>query len=85
VLQLANLWFLVWNLGCAFAQDKGQIIAFRLMAGLGGSAPLAVGGGVLADLFAPEQRGQAIAIYSLAPVSPTSSVSLVRETHLRDL
>jgi MFS family permease len=49
VLQLANLWFLVWNLGCAFAQNKGQIIAFRLMAGLGGSAPLAV---CLAGIYA---------------------------------
>ncbi|KAG6835039.1 hypothetical protein H0H93_005353 [Arthromyces matolae] len=57
-----------WNLGCGFAQNKGQFIAFRLLAGLGGSAPLAIGGGVLGDLFRPEERGKAIAIYSLAPL-----------------
>ena len=72
--------------GCGFAQSKGQLIAFRFLAGLGGSAPLSVcvspkaedcvqltycsqiGGGVIGDLFTPEQRGQAIAIYSLAPL-----------------
>ncbi|KZT02454.1 MFS polyamine transporter [Laetiporus sulphureus 93-53] len=68
VLRGANLWYLVWNLGCGFAQNKGQLIAFRFMAGLGGSAPLATGGAVLGDLWKPEQRGQAIAIYSLAPL-----------------
>ncbi|TFY74084.1 hypothetical protein EWM64_g9928 [Hericium alpestre] len=68
VLQLANMWYLAWNLGCGFAQNKGQLIAFRLLAGLGGSAPLSIGGGVLSDLWKPEQRGQAIAVYSLAPL-----------------
>ncbi|KAG6860812.1 hypothetical protein C0995_007313 [Termitomyces sp. Mi166 len=68
VLQLSNLWYLVWNLGCGFAQNKGQLIAFRLLAGLGGSAPLAVGGGVLGDVWHPEERGKAISIYSLAPL-----------------
>lgn len=68
VLQLANLFYLAFNLGCGFAQTKGQMIAFRFLAGLGGSAPLAIGGGVLGDLFKPEQRGRAISIYSLAPL-----------------
>ncbi|TCD60586.1 hypothetical protein EIP91_009831 [Steccherinum ochraceum] len=54
--------------GCGFAQNTGEIIAFRFLAGLGGSAPLAVGGGVLGDLWSPEQRGKAMAIYSLAPL-----------------
>ena len=34
--------FLVWNLVCGFAQTKEQLIAFRFLAGLGGSAPLSV-------------------------------------------
>ena len=41
---------------------------FRFLAGLGGSAPLAIGGGVIGDLFDADHRGQAIAIYSLAPL-----------------
>ncbi|KAI9649830.1 hypothetical protein NHQ30_002412 [Ciborinia camelliae] len=68
VLQLSNLIYLFFNLGCGLAQSKGQLIAFRFLAGLGGSAPLALGGGVLSDLFTAEQRGRAISIYSLAPL-----------------
>ena len=68
VLQLSNIFFLAWNLGCGFAQTKGQMLAFRFLSGLGGSAPLAVGGGVLSDCFYAEERGKSIAIYGLAPL-----------------
>lgn len=40
VLQLANLFFLIFNLVCGFAQSGTQMLVFRLLAGLGGSAPL---------------------------------------------
>ena len=39
VLQLANLFFLFFNLGCGLAKTKQQLIAFRFLAGYGGSAP----------------------------------------------
>ncbi|TPX10508.1 uncharacterized protein E0L32_008558 [Thyridium curvatum] len=68
VLQLSNLLFLFFNLGCGLARTKEQLIAFRFFAGLGGSAPLAIGGGVLSDLFTAEERGRAISIYSLMPL-----------------
>jgi MFS family permease len=42
VLQLANLFYLAFNIGCGVSQSKGQMIAFRFLSGLGGSAPLAV-------------------------------------------
>lgn len=42
VLQLANLFFLVFNIACGVAQTKAQMIVFRFLSGLGGSAPLAV-------------------------------------------
>lgn len=42
VLQLANLFFLVFNIACGVCQTKEQMIVFRFLAGLGGSAPLAV-------------------------------------------
>lgn len=50
VLQLSNLFYLAWNLGCGFAQSKGQLMAFRFLSGLGGSAPLAIGGVCLPKL-----------------------------------
>jgi multidrug resistance protein len=68
VLQTSNLLYLFFNLGCGLAKSKGQLIAFRFLSGLGGSAPLALGGGVLSDLFTADERGRAISIYSLAPL-----------------
>ncbi|KAH8809088.1 MFS multidrug transporter-like protein [Xylogone sp. PMI_703] len=68
VLQLSNLLYLFFNLGCGLAKTKGQLIGFRFLSGLGGSAPLAIGGGVLSDLFTAEERGKAMSLYSLAPL-----------------
>ena len=42
VLQLANLVYLVFNIACGASRNKGEMVAFRFLAGLGGSAPLAV-------------------------------------------
>jgi MFS family permease len=42
VLQLANLFYLVFNIACGVCTSKGQLLAFRFLSGLGGSAPLAV-------------------------------------------
>lgn len=39
VLQLANVWFLIWNLACGFAYNNGSMLAFRFLSGLGGCAP----------------------------------------------
>ncbi|ORY65032.1 major facilitator superfamily transporter [Pseudomassariella vexata] len=68
VLQYTNLIYLFFNLGCGLARTKGQLIAFRFLSGLGGSASLAIGGGVLSDLFVAEQRGRAMSLYSLMPL-----------------
>ncbi|KAG2137918.1 MFS polyamine transporter [Suillus clintonianus] len=68
VLQLSNLWYIAWNAGCGFAQSEAQLLAFRFLAGLGGSAPLSIGGGFLGDCWRPEERGKAVSIYSLAPL-----------------
>lgn len=42
VLQLSNLLYLVFNIGCGVSQTNVQMIVCRFFAGLGGSAPLAV-------------------------------------------
>ena len=42
VLQLANLGYLIFNIACGASRNKGEMIAFRFLSGLGGSAPLAV-------------------------------------------
>jgi MFS family permease len=67
VLQSANLVYLIFNTACGFAQTKEQMMAFRFLSGLGGSAPQAIGGGVLSDCWTKDERGSAIALYSLMP------------------
>jgi multidrug resistance protein len=68
ILQLSNVVFLAFNIACGFAQSKELLMAFRFLSGLGGSAPLAIGGGVLGDLFKPEERGKAMGLYALGPL-----------------
>lgn len=42
VLQLANFFYLIFNLAAGVSRNKAEMIAFRFLSGLGGSAPLAV-------------------------------------------
>ncbi|PNP51340.1 hypothetical protein THARTR1_07990 [Trichoderma harzianum] len=68
LLQLSNIWYLVWNLGCGFAQNPAELFVFRFLAGIGGSAPLALGGGAISDTWSADERGKAMGIYTLAPL-----------------
>lgn len=43
VMVGANLIFLLFNTVCGFAKTKEQMMAFRFLSGIGGSAPQAVG------------------------------------------
>ncbi|KAF2496338.1 MFS general substrate transporter [Lophium mytilinum] len=65
VLDCSNCFFVIWNLGCALAPNLAALMVMRLLGGIGGSACLTIGGGVIADLFVAEQRGLATAVYSL--------------------
>lgn len=65
VLQISNLFFIVFTVACAVAQDRIQLSIFRFFAGLGGSAPLSIGGGTVSDLMAPDERGTAMSVSDL--------------------
>ncbi|CAI7594678.1 unnamed protein product [Penicillium bialowiezense] len=68
VLSGANWFFVVWQIGCALAQNIETLIVCRLFAGIGGSGCLTLGAGVIADLFPTEQRGMATAIWAMGPL-----------------
>ncbi|KAG2132085.1 major facilitator superfamily domain-containing protein [Suillus clintonianus] len=68
VLHLANLFFLVFNLGCAFSRNTTSFIIFRFLAGFVGSTPVAIGGGVVGDLFSERDRASAMALYFIGPL-----------------
>lgn len=65
VLNTANVVFCAFTLGCALAPNLTGLIIMRFLAGVGGSACLTIASGIISDLFPPEQRGKAMAFYSL--------------------
>ncbi|KAL3444936.1 major facilitator superfamily domain-containing protein [Aspergillus insuetus] len=64
VLSAANTFFVAFQIGCALAPTISALIVFRFLTGVGGSACLTTGGGVVADLFIAEQRGLAMTLYT---------------------
>ncbi|GJC78058.1 efflux pump rdc3 [Colletotrichum liriopes] len=72
VLNAANLFFCAWLIGCALAPSLNSLIVFRFLTGVGGSGCLAIGGGVIADMFPVAERGIAISIWMVGPlIGPT--------------
>ncbi|PQE19069.1 MFS multidrug transporter protein [Rutstroemia sp. NJR-2017a BBW] len=68
IILYCNFFLTVWQAGCALAPNIHLMILFRFFAGLGGSACLAVGGGVVADLFPIQERGKAQAMFAMGPL-----------------
>lgn len=68
VLTVANIFFCLWQIGCALAPDISALIIFRFFAGVGGAGCLTLGGAVIGDVFGPEQRGFAMGIWTLGPL-----------------
>lgn len=64
----SNVLYTVFTVACAVSTNMSMLIVFRFLAGCAGSAPLAVGGGSIADLFPVSQRGKALSMYTLGPV-----------------
>ncbi len=72
ILHATNAWFLLWNLVCGFAHNKNLLLAARFLAGLGASAVYVLAGGVLGDVWRPEQRGRSLGLYNLLPLLAAS-------------
>jgi len=68
VLHATNIWFLIWNIVCGFANSKGLLISARFLAGFGASAIYALASGVLGDVWRPEERGRSLGQYILIPL-----------------
>ena len=69
--------FGISSLLCGLAPSLGWLIFFRVMQGLGGGGLAPSEQSILADSFAPQQRGQAFALYGVAVVvAPTLGPTL---------
>ena len=60
------LLFALFQIPVGVAQNLPTIFVSRFIAGVGGSAPLAINSAMFADFFTPVQRGTAAAVYSSA-------------------
>lgn len=58
----------IFSFGTATAKDIQTVLITRFFAGFFGSAPVTNTGGVLGDIWSPEQRGVAIVGYAMAVV-----------------
>ena len=88
VLQSSMSLFLIFNVACAISTNEAQLIAFRFLSGIGGSAALVLGGGILTDIWSRETMGKASGIYHLAPLvgppmGPLVSAFIVSATSWR--
>lgn len=68
VMHLSTMVFLVFTIGCAVSQTTTQMVVLRFLSGLSGSAPLALGAGILSDVWAPMDLARASAIFALGPL-----------------
>lgn len=66
VLLAAVAGFVIASMLCGAAQSLGQIVGFRLMQGLFGAALVPLSQGILLDIYTPEERGSAMALFGVS-------------------
>lgn len=75
VYRVSCLVYQVATAGCALSVNATMFLACRFLAGCAGAAPMAIAAGTIADMYVPEARGVAMALFSLGPslgpVSPS--------------
>jgi multidrug resistance protein len=65
VQHVGNFGFLIWTIACGLATNMNMLIGFRLLQGIFAAVPLTNGGGVIADIVRQEERGFALAMFTL--------------------
>ncbi|KAK5108074.1 hypothetical protein LTR62_008791 [Meristemomyces frigidus] len=68
VYHVCNVGFILFTVACALSTNVKMLIGFRFLAGAWGISPITNGGGTIADLMRPEQRGSAMAIWAIGPL-----------------
>lgn len=65
VYLISNALFIVSTVACAVSSNIDMLIGFRFLAGCAGATPTTIGGATIGDMFAPEKRGGAMAIWGM--------------------
>jgi DHA2 family multidrug resistance protein len=66
VLMAAVTGFVIASVLCGIAQSLVQIVAFRLLQGFFGAALVPVSQSILLDIYTPEERGSAMALFGVS-------------------
>lgn len=66
VLMVAITGFTVASVLCGIAQSLFQIVGFRLLQGMFGAALVPIAQSVLLDIYTPEERGSAMALFGVS-------------------
>ncbi|KPM38567.1 putative transporter [Neonectria ditissima] len=68
VYHVSNSLFVIFSIGCALSQNPAMLMAFRFLSGFVGVAVVTCGSGSIADMIPAEQRGAAMAVWSIGPL-----------------
>lgn len=68
VYHVSNTLFILFSVGCALSQNVAMLMAFRFLSGFVGVAVVTCGSGSIADMVPAEQRGAAMAVWSIGPL-----------------
>ncbi|KAK9470224.1 major facilitator superfamily domain-containing protein [Dipodascopsis tothii] len=77
IYRLSTILFTVFTIGCGECQNFASLMILRMICGLLGATPLALGNGSVADLIPIEKRGRYMAMYVMGPVAGPSIGPLV--------
>jgi MFS family permease len=68
IYHTCNVIYIGFIIGCALGKNTGMFLVFRFLAGCASSGPLTVGGGTVADVVPPAQRGRAMSLFFMGPL-----------------
>ncbi|KAL5042511.1 hypothetical protein BDW71DRAFT_200551 [Aspergillus fruticulosus] len=68
IYHTSYAFYIGFIIGCALSKNTGMFLAFRVLAGCASSGPLTVGGGTVADVVPPAQRGRAMSLFFTGPL-----------------
>jgi MFS transporter, DHA2 family, multidrug resistance protein len=66
VMMVAIAGFVIASVLCGIAQSLVQIVAFRLLQGFFGAALVPIAQSILLDIYTPEERGSAMALFGVS-------------------
>ncbi len=68
IYHICNSIYIGFIIGCALGTNTSMFIVFRFLAGCASSGPLTVGGGTVADVVPPAQRGKVMSLFFVGPL-----------------